>query len=191
MRLTQHENSGPDLQMFALIHWLGVEVVQQVVRVAVAVSAHHHQGNEGGQENGGQHPNGHNHHCLHGDSGSHGGCRQQLVFQRKESNQGRLIVRARLWTGAHLSRGEWRFQSDWVKSVWRRVTLTPHLRTFLQEISHISIFVGTQRTSGQRRIQSAAFCLFLNVAHPQRTHKLIFIWVHKELQCTLFALHTL
>lgn len=74
-----------DIQAFALIHWLGVEVVQQVVRVAVAVSAHHHQGNEGGQENGGQHPNGHDHHRLHGDSGSHGGCRQQLVsWQKKE-----------------------------------------------------------------------------------------------------------
>lgn len=73
-----------DIQAFALIHWLGVEVVQQVVRVAVAVSAHHHQGNEGGQENGGQHPNGHDHHRLHGDSGSHGGCRQQLVSWQKK-----------------------------------------------------------------------------------------------------------
>lgn len=70
-----------------LIHWLGVKVVQQVVRVAVAVSAHHHQGNEGGQENGGQHPNGHNHHCLHGDSGSHSGCRLQLVKRKKKKKR--------------------------------------------------------------------------------------------------------
>lgn len=48
-------------------------MVQQVMRMAVAVSAHNHQGNEGGQENGGQHPNSHNHHRLHGDFGSHGG----------------------------------------------------------------------------------------------------------------------
>lgn len=54
-------------------HRLGVEVVQQVVGVAVAVSAHHHQGNKGRQENGGQHPDGHDHHRLHGDSGSRGG----------------------------------------------------------------------------------------------------------------------
>lgn len=59
-------------------HRLGVKVVQQVVGVAVAVSAHHHQGNEGSQENGGQHPDGHDHHRLHGDSGSHGGWRLQL-----------------------------------------------------------------------------------------------------------------
>ncbi|KAG7234779.1 hypothetical protein INR49_003993, partial [Caranx melampygus] len=41
--------------------------------VAVAMSAHHHQGDEGGQENGGQHPDGHDHHRLHGDCGSHSG----------------------------------------------------------------------------------------------------------------------
>lgn len=72
----------------ALIHWLGVEVVQQVMRAAVAVSAHHHQGNEGGQENGGQHPNGHDHHRLHGDSGCHGGCRRQLVRRRNRVQSG-------------------------------------------------------------------------------------------------------
>lgn len=89
---------------FVLIHWLGVEGVQQVVRMAVAVSAHRHQGGKGGQENGGQHPNGHDHHCLHGDSGSHSGCRQQLVQEEKSPNRGRLIVRGRLRTAAHLSR---------------------------------------------------------------------------------------
>lgn len=62
-------------------HRLGVEVVQQVVGVAVAVSAHHDQGNEGSQENGGQHPDGHNHHRLHGDSGSRGGWRLQLELR--------------------------------------------------------------------------------------------------------------
>lgn len=60
-------------------------MVQQVVRVAVAVSAHHQQGNEGGQENGGQHPNGHDHHRLHGDPVSRGGRRQQLVVEARES----------------------------------------------------------------------------------------------------------
>lgn len=74
-------------------------MVQEVVRVAVAMSAHHHQGNEGGQENGGQHPNGHNHHCLHGDLGSHGGCRRQKRRRGKESNQGRLIVLSLIMDG--------------------------------------------------------------------------------------------
>lgn len=68
-------------------------MVQQVMRVAVAVSAHHHQSNEGGQEDGGQHPNGHDHHRLHGDSGSHNGCGQQHV-ERKRSNQDWLVVQA-------------------------------------------------------------------------------------------------
>jgi len=68
---------------FVPIHWLGVEVVQQVVRVAVAVSAHHHQGDEGGQKNGGQHSYSHYHHRLHGDSDSCNGWRQQLVKRKK------------------------------------------------------------------------------------------------------------
>lgn len=72
-------------------HSLGVEVVQQVVRVAVAVPAHHHQGDEGGQEDGGQHPNGHDHHRLHGDPGDHHGCGRQLQSTRQEANQSRLI----------------------------------------------------------------------------------------------------
>lgn len=59
-------------------------MVQQVMRVTVAVSAHHHQGNKGGQENGGQHPNGHYHHCLHGDSGSH----DDSYFERKRLQSG-------------------------------------------------------------------------------------------------------
>lgn len=62
-------------------HPLGVKVVQQVVGVAVAVSAHHHQGNQGSQENGGQHPDGHNHHRLHGDSGPQSGWRLQLELR--------------------------------------------------------------------------------------------------------------
>lgn len=72
-------------------HWLGVEMVQQVVRVTVAVPAHHHQGDEGGQEDGGQHPNGHDHHRLHGDPGSQHGCGRQLQSVRQETNQRRLI----------------------------------------------------------------------------------------------------
>lgn len=94
MKIVRHRFRG-----FVLIYLLGVKVVQQVVRVTVAVSAHHHQGNKGGQENGGQHPDGHNHHRLHGDSDSHSS-------RGKESNQGRLIVRARLWMGAYLLRRE-------------------------------------------------------------------------------------
>lgn len=61
-------------------------MVQQVVGVTVAVPAHHHQGDEGGQEDGGQHPNGHDHHRLHGDPGSHHGCGRQLQLVRQESN---------------------------------------------------------------------------------------------------------
>lgn len=71
-------------------HWLGVEMVQQVVRVTVAVPAHHHQGDEGGQEDGGQHPNGHDHHRLHGyPVFHHGGGQLQSVCQ--ETNQRRPI----------------------------------------------------------------------------------------------------
>lgn len=66
-------------------------MVQQVVRVTVAVPAHHHQGDEGGQEDGGQHPNGHDHHRFHGDAGSHHGCGRQLRSVRLETNQRRLI----------------------------------------------------------------------------------------------------
>lgn len=128
-----------DIQAFALIHWLGVEVVQQVVRVAVPVSAHHHQGNEGGQENGGQHPNGHDHHRLHGDSGSHGGCRQQLVSWQKTKKKspirvGWLSELDYSWT--LICRGEknrW-FQSDWVTTNRRRATLSSHLRMSLRGI---------------------------------------------------------
>lgn len=46
-------------------------MVQQITRTAVAVSADHHQSDEGGQEDGSQHPNGYNHHRLHDDSSSH------------------------------------------------------------------------------------------------------------------------
>lgn len=157
-----------DIQAFALIHWLGVEVVQQVVRVAVAVSAHHHQGNEGGQENGGQHPNGHDHHRLHGDSGSHGGCRQQLVSwqktKKKESNQGRLIVRARLFMGAHLSRGEESMVSVWLgdnKPEKSDIIVT------LEDVSSRNLKMKRHALLSQqgKRIQSEAFCLFVNVAH--------------------------
>lgn len=56
-------------------------MVQQVVGVAVTVSAHHDQGDEGSQEDGGQHPDGHNHHRLHGDSGSQGHWRLQLKLR--------------------------------------------------------------------------------------------------------------
>ena len=79
-------------------------MVQQVVGVAVAVSTHHHQGNEGGQEDGGQHPNGHDHHRLHGDDGSQGvGSRQQ--GERKVFLTRVLVVWAwPLWLIAHLWR---------------------------------------------------------------------------------------
>lgn len=66
-------------------------MVQQVVGVTVAVPAHHHQCDKGGQEDSGQHPNGHDHHGLHGDPGSHHGCGRQLQSARQETNQGRLI----------------------------------------------------------------------------------------------------
>lgn len=57
-------------------------MVQQVVGVAVAVSADDHQGNEGGQEDSRQHPNSHDHHRLHG-----------------EFSRGQVIVRAQVKDG--------------------------------------------------------------------------------------------
>lgn len=181
-----------DIQAFALIHWLGVEVVQQVVRVAVAVSAHHHQGNEGGQENGGQHPNGHDHHRLHGDSGSHGGCRQQLVSwqkkKKKESNQGRLIVRARLFMGAHLSRGEESMVSVWLgdnKPEKSDIIVT------LEDVSSRNLKMKRHALLSQageeNTIRSVlSVCKCGTPTHPHT--KLIFIWAHKEVKCPLFAL---
>lgn len=145
-------------------------MVQQVVRVAVAVSAHHHQGNEGGQENGGQHPDRHDHHRLHGDSGFHGGCRRRLVSRGRESNQDRLIVRARLWAlicwggrimagfsliGRHRTKRKYHYRHTW--------------GCFCKKIS---ILLKRRAPLSQwRRIQSAVFCSFPNVAHLQRTHK--------------------
>lgn len=87
--------------------------MQQVVGVAVAVSAHHHQGNEGSQENSGQHPDGHNHHRLHGDSGSHGGWRLQLELRvqsgssdcLRSSTNGRSPVESEnRWSSVRISR---------------------------------------------------------------------------------------
>lgn len=60
-------------------------MVQQVVGVAVAVSAHHDQGDEGSQEDGGQHPDGHDHHRLHGDCGSRGHWRPEQLELRDQS----------------------------------------------------------------------------------------------------------
>ena len=48
-------------------------MLQQVVGVAVAVTADHHQSHEGRQEDGGQHADGHDHHRLHGDGGGRQG----------------------------------------------------------------------------------------------------------------------
>ena len=48
-------------------------MLQQVVGVAVAVAAHHHQSHKGRQEDGGQHADGHDHHRLHGDGGGRKG----------------------------------------------------------------------------------------------------------------------
>ena len=61
--------------------------MQQAEGVAVAVSAHHHQGDEGRQEDGGQHPDGHDHHRLHGDPGSHDGNRQRRGARGEASDQ--------------------------------------------------------------------------------------------------------
>lgn len=50
-------------------HSLGIIALQQVSRPAVALPANHHQGCKGGQEDGGQHAYGHNHHRLHASGG--------------------------------------------------------------------------------------------------------------------------
>lgn len=49
---------------------LGIIALQQIPRPAVALPTYHHQGCKGGQKDGGQHPNGHNHHGLHASRGT-------------------------------------------------------------------------------------------------------------------------
>ncbi|TNN85864.1 hypothetical protein EYF80_003708 [Liparis tanakae] len=83
--MTTSSSSSSDCSLWVSMAPIRSSVgVQQVVRMAVAVSAHRHQGGKGGQENGGQHPDGHDHHCLHGSHGSHGGCGRQLAQEEKK-----------------------------------------------------------------------------------------------------------
>lgn len=162
-----------DFEAFASIHWLGVEVVQQVVRVAVAVSAHHHQGDEGGQENGGQHPDGHDHHGLHGDSHSHshggGGGISDSYLRGKDSNQGRLIVPGWIMDGrSSVEDGERWLQTDCVTSNWKRAILSPHLRILLQEKSPIFIWFEAPSTSPANTISSV--CVWHTYSTHTHTH---------------------
>lgn len=61
--------------------------MQQVMWVAVAVAAHHHQGHKGRQEYGGQHADGHDHHRFHGDSGGAEGEEEEEEGRRRGSWQ--------------------------------------------------------------------------------------------------------
>lgn len=163
-------NENSDHRFPLSIYWLGVEGVQQVVRVAVAVSAHHHQGDEGGQEDGGQHPDGDDHHRLHGDSGSHAGCGEQQLVERWEEKKASPIRRRRVIVQSSIMDGCSSVEEG--RQIAGVSLIGWHLRIFLQRNFHF--FENTIHLPGGpmwRRILSAVFCQFLNMAHLQRTHE--------------------